>query len=193
MATARWSTRPLPPSGRENKENGAWFTTRGKALKSPEVRRQGSQPRLRNFWTSKICNIPERSTGDVWALRSVKNGVSTVVPLWQNSEVISDGSECQSPEMPHFWQGRRLRQTGVINRDVPAGMPAGRGKMQNDMQEDFDNWIYTLREAGLKIGLIRYAKPVLKVGLICYAKPNITHDHAKRAVMKQLCEINATF
>ena len=45
----------------------------------------------------------------------------------------------------------------------------------------------------LKIGLIRFARPVLKVGLIRYAKPVITHDHAKRAVMKQLCEINATF
>ena len=44
--------------------------------------------------------------------------------------------------------------------------------MQNDMQEDFDNWTYTLREAGfdnwtytlreadLKSGLIRYAKPI---------------------------------
>ena len=53
--------------------------------------------------------------------------------------------------------------------------------MQNDMQKYFDNWTYTLSEASLKIGLIRYAKP------------DITHDHAKRAVMKQLCEINATF
>ena len=40
----------------------------------------------------------------------------------------------------------------------------------------------------LKVGLIRYAKPVLKVGLIRYAKPVITHDHAKRAVMKQICD-----
>ena len=44
----------------------------------------------------------------------------------------------------------------MINRD----MPAGRGKMQNDMQEDFDNWTNTPREADLKIGLIRYAKPI---------------------------------
>ena len=34
------------------------------------------------------------------------------------------------------------------------------GQDANDMQEDFDNWTYTLHEAGLKIGLIRYAKPV---------------------------------
>ena len=36
------------PSGRENRENGAWFANRGKAQKSPEVWRQGSQPRLQN-------------------------------------------------------------------------------------------------------------------------------------------------
>ena len=40
-----------------------------------------------------------------------------------------------------------------------ACLQAG-GKMQNDMQEDFDNWTYTLREADLKIGLIRYGEPV---------------------------------
>ena len=38
----------------------------------------------------------------------------------------------------------------------------------------------------LNVGLIRYAKPVLKDGLIRYAKPVITHDPAKRAVMKQV-------
>ena len=61
--------------------------------------------------------------------------------------------------------------------------------MQNDMQEDFedwtytlreagfeswtytlreagfDSWTYTLREAGSKIGLTRCAKPVLKLGI----------------------------
>ena len=42
----------------------------------------------------------------------------------------------------------------------PQAFPQAGGKMQNDMQEDFDNWTYTLREAGLKIGLIRYAQPV---------------------------------
>ena len=34
------------------------------------------------------------------------------------------------------------------------------GQDANDMQEDFDNWTYTLREVGLNIGLICYAKPV---------------------------------
>ena len=30
-------------------------------------------------------------------------------------------------------------------------MPAGKGgKMQNDMQEDFEDWTYTLREAGFE-------------------------------------------
>ena len=42
----------------------------------------------------------------------------------------------------------------------PQACPQAGGEMQNDMQEDFDNWTYTLREAGLIIGLIRYAKPV---------------------------------
>jgi len=37
--------------------------------------------------------------------------------------------------------------------------------MQIDMHEDFDNWAYTLREAGLKMGLIRYVKPVWELDL----------------------------
>ena len=80
--TTKSSLRPLRdglrdlflPSRRENK---TWCANQGKAQKSPEVRRQGSQPRLRNLKTSTICNITERSIGDVWVLRSVKNGVST--------------------------------------------------------------------------------------------------------------------
>ena len=84
--TTKRSLRPLRddlrdlslPSGRENRENRAWVANRGKAWKSPEVRRQGSQPRLWNFWTSTIYNITERSISDVWVLRSVKNGVSTL-------------------------------------------------------------------------------------------------------------------
>ena len=63
----------------------------------------------------------------------------------------------------------------------PQACPQAGGKMQNDTQKYFEDWTYTLREAGLIIGLIRYAKPV------------ITYDHANRAVMKQLCEIKATF
>ena len=83
--TTKRSLRPLRdglrdlslPSGRENRENRAWFANRGKAQKSPEVRRQGSQLGLRNLRTSTICNITKRSIGDIWILRSVKNGLST--------------------------------------------------------------------------------------------------------------------
>ena len=77
-----------------------------------------------------------------------------------------------------------------INRDVPAGKG---GKVQMICRNILKIGLIRYAKPVLIIGLIRYAKPVLKVGLIRYAKSDITHDHAKRAVMKQLCEINATF
>ncbi|GMQ07722.1 hypothetical protein CsSME_00051806 [Camellia sinensis var. sinensis] len=41
------------------------MTTKRKAQKSPEVRMQGSQPRLHNLRTSTTCAITERSIDDV--------------------------------------------------------------------------------------------------------------------------------
>ena len=60
---------------------------------------------------------------------------------------------------PIFDKAEDLDKADKIDKDVPAGMPAGRGKMQ------------MICKKILKIGLIRCAKPVLKVGLIRYAKP----------------------
>ena len=55
--------------------------------------------------------------------------------------------------------------------------PQAGGKMQNDMQEDFDNWTYTLRKVDLKIGLkaglifglIRFCETGLKIQNLCNA------------------------
>ena len=116
------------PSLREEKTRPGSQTE----VKRKRVPRSGDKAlnrELQNLETSTTCTITERSIGDVWVLRSVKNGVSTVVPLWQNSEVISDGSECQSPETTHFWQGQRLRQTYKINIVMcPQACPQARGE-----------------------------------------------------------------
>ena len=44
--------------------------------------------------------------------------------------------------------------------------------MQNDMQEDFEDWTYTLREAGFDEWTYTLREAKLKSGLIRYAKPS---------------------
>ena len=50
-ATERWSTGPLPPLRKRNRENRVWFANRGKAQK--RVRRSGGKARSQDFETSE--------------------------------------------------------------------------------------------------------------------------------------------
>ena len=65
--------------------------------------------------------------------------------------------------------------------------------MQNDMQEDLDNWTYTLRDAGFVEWTCTQSEAIFESWTYTQSEADFDHDHAKRAVMKQLCEINATF
>ncbi|CAL5380306.1 unnamed protein product [Camellia sinensis] len=77
------------PSGRENI---TWFANRGKAQKSPEVRRQGSQPRLCNLRTSTTCVIIEHSIDDDCAkLPGLKSLEAKIAIIDDVSGIIKPG------------------------------------------------------------------------------------------------------
>ena len=75
--------------------------------------------------------ITECSNGDVQVLRTVKNGVSTVAPLRQNSKVIKmTGVNVKAQRRPIFDKAEDLHNHARQTRYAPEG----RGKMQDNAQ-----------------------------------------------------------
>lgn len=101
-----------------------WKATRGCRLErsrpGPKMRQNGCR-----VWKAQSCSVPLRASStqranrliigctckDVQVVRAVKNRVSTVVHLRQNSESWNEVSEYQSLETTHFDNVARLGQT----------------------------------------------------------------------------------
>ena len=99
---------------------------------SSEILRQGARAESSgNSKRTQTWIITECSNGDVQVLRTVKNGVSTVAPLWQNSEVIiMTGVNVKAQRRPIFDKAEDLDKHEIQIRYAPGG----RGRMQDNAQ-----------------------------------------------------------
>ena len=87
-----------------------------------QVERSRGKARSRDLWELKtITNMDNHRVFKQWRLgleAGQKWGVYSCPSFTELESHNNDGSECQSPETTHFWQGRRLRQSKQDNKDM---------------------------------------------------------------------------